>query len=82
MLSPSRFVPVLRYGSKAMKPPEIKPFDPRQRADAKQASRDADARALRGGEQAEARLHRENGLLAFPRERLSVDFSGFIDSRH
>jgi hypothetical protein len=63
---------------KAMKKRQVESFDPHRRAAAKQVARDADARALAGGERTEAQLHRENGLLALPREGLSVDFAGFI----
>ena len=66
------------YDPKTMKPRQAKRFDPAARAAAKQAARDADARALADGEKSEARLHRENGLLALPREGLAVDFAGFI----
>lgn len=59
---------------------QVESFDPRRRAAAKQAARDADARALADGECSEARLHRENGLLALPREGLSVDFAGAVAS--
>ena len=57
---------------------QVESFDPRQRAAAKQAARDADARALASGQRSAAELHRENGLLALPREGLAVDFAGFI----
>jgi hypothetical protein len=58
---------------------EVKLFDPRERQAEKQASRDADAVALRDGEISLAELHRKNGLLAFPKEHLSVDFAGFLE---
>jgi len=58
----------------------VKRFDPADRAAAKQAARDADTRALACGEVSAAELHRRNGLLAFPREHLAVDFAGFISS--
>jgi hypothetical protein len=57
---------------------QVESFDPRRREAAKQAARDADARALADGAKSEAQLHRENGLLALPREGLAVDFAGFI----
>jgi hypothetical protein len=57
---------------------QVESFDPRRREAAKQAARDADARALAAGECSEAQLHRENGLLALPLEGLSIDFAGFI----
>jgi len=58
---------------------QVKGFDPAVRDAAKQAVRDADARALASGSKSEARLHRENGLLAFPRQSLFVDFAAFVD---
>jgi hypothetical protein len=67
------------YDPEAMNHSEAEIFDPRERQAEKQASRDADARALRSGELSEAELHRRNGLLAVPRESLRVDFAGFID---
>jgi len=63
-----------------MNPRQVKRFDPAARAAAKQAARDADARALARGEVSVAELHRRNGLLAFPREHLAVDYAGFISS--
>lgn len=45
-------------------------FDPAERAREKQASRDADARALLSGEKTRAQLKAENGAFAFPRARI------------
>jgi hypothetical protein len=67
-----------RYDPEAMNHSEVDLFDPRERQAEKQASRDADARALRDGEISVAQLHRKNGLLAFPKGHLSVDFAGFL----
>jgi hypothetical protein len=71
-------IDVPRYDPEAMNP-EVELFDPRERQAEKEASRDADARALRDGELSLAQLHRKNGLLAFPKEHLSVDFAGFLE---
>jgi hypothetical protein len=60
---------------------EVELFDPRRRQTEKQASRDADAQALGDGEISLAQLHQKNGLLAFPKEGLSVDFAGFLERR-
>jgi hypothetical protein len=68
-----------RYAPEAMNHSEVDLFDPHERQAQKQASRDADARALRDGEISLAQLHRQNGLLAFPKEHLSVDFAGFLE---
>jgi hypothetical protein len=68
-----------RYHPEAMNHSEVEFFDPRERQAEKQASRDADARALGDGEISVAQLHRKNGLLAFPKEHLSVDFAGFLE---
>jgi hypothetical protein len=73
--------PARRYDWDPMSHAEVKRYRPSQRAAAKQAARDGQARALASGERSAAQLHRENGLLAFPREGLAVDFSGFIASR-
>ena len=62
----------------AMPKRQVESFDPRERAAAKQAARDVDAQALRDGEISVAQLHRKNGLLAFPKEHLSVDFAGAV----
>ncbi len=62
-----------------MNPRQAQRFDPAARAAAKQAARDADGRDLASGKKSAAQLRRENGLLAFPRESLAVDFAGFID---
>jgi len=48
------------------------PFDPNQRAREKQASREADARALASGEKLPDELARENGAFAFPKERVRI----------
>ncbi|MGA8744541.1 MAG: hypothetical protein WB507_01600 [Solirubrobacterales bacterium] len=60
---------------------EVKRYRPSERAAAKQAARDEQSRAFGRGERSAAQLHRENGLLAFSRDDLVVDFSGFIASR-
>jgi hypothetical protein len=49
-------------------------FDPAVRAAEKQASRDADARALASGEKSRAQLKAENGAFAFPRDRVRICF--------
>jgi hypothetical protein len=67
------------YDAKTMNPRQVKRFDPAVRAAVKQASRDADIRDLASGKKSEARLHRENGLLALPRQGLAVDFAAFVD---
>lgn len=67
------------YDPEAMNHSEVGFFDPRERQAQKQTSRDADARALRDGELSLTQLHRRNGLLAFPKEHLSVDFAGFLE---
>jgi hypothetical protein len=77
-LSPASKVTDASYDL-AMPKRQVESFDPRERAAAKQAARDADARALRDGEISVAQLHRKNGLLAFPKEHLSVDFAGFLE---
>ena len=59
---------------------EVKRYRPSERAAAKQSARDEQARALARGERSAAQLHRENGLLAFSRQGLAVDFSGFINA--
>lgn len=43
------------------------------RAAEKQASRDADARALASGEKSRAQLKAENGAFAFPRDRIRLE---------
>ena len=48
----------------------VQTFDPAERAREKQASRDADARALASGEKSRAQLKAENGAFAFPRARI------------
>lgn len=58
---------------------QVELYDPRRREAEKQASRDADAKALRDGEISLPELSRRNGLLAFPKEQLSVDFAGFLE---
>jgi hypothetical protein len=73
-------LPTTGYDAKTMNPRQVKRFDPAARAAAKQSARDADARALARGEFSAAELHRRNGLLAFHREHLDVDFAGFISS--
>ncbi len=60
---------------------QAKRFDPMARAAAKQRARDVDAGALASGRKSAARLHRENGLLALPREDLAVDFAAFIGEK-
>ena len=67
------------YDLDTMNPRQVKRFDPVARAAAKQSARDADARDLASGKKSEARLHRENGLLALPRQGLAVDFAAFVD---
>jgi hypothetical protein len=67
-----------RYDPEAMSDSEVDLFDPFDRQAEKQASRDADAEALRDGKISIAQLHAKNGLLAFPKEHLSVDFAGFL----
>jgi hypothetical protein len=57
-----------------------KQFNPRERARAKQASRDADERALASGRKSARQLHAENGLLAFPQDEVQIDYAGFIRS--
>jgi hypothetical protein len=52
----------------------IAQLDPHERAREKQASRDADAYALRSGEKSREQLKHENGAFAFPRERLRISF--------
>jgi len=47
-------------------------FDAQERAREKQASRDADARALASGEKSRDDLRRENGHFAFPKVRVSL----------
>jgi hypothetical protein len=64
-----------------MNPRQVKRFDPAARIAAKQAARDADARAFARGEVSAAQLHRRNGLLAFPREHLEIDLAGFVSAR-
>jgi hypothetical protein len=49
-------------------------FDPARRAAEKQASRDADQRALESGEKSREELSRENSLFAFP--NVEVDLKG------
>jgi hypothetical protein len=49
-------------------------YDTSEQALEKQASRDADARALASGEKTLEQLHKENGLLAFPPEQTSIEF--------
>jgi hypothetical protein len=44
--------------------PESQPFDPAQRAAEKQASRDADARALEAGLVTREQLQRENSMFS------------------
>jgi len=47
-------------------------FDAQERAREKQASRDADARALASGEKSRDDLLRENGHFVFPKVRVSL----------
>ena len=68
------------YDSTSMSHVQVKRYRPSERAAAKQSARDEQARALARGERSAAELHRENGLLAFSRQRLAVDFSGFINA--
>jgi hypothetical protein len=55
--------------------PQVLPFDPIVRAVEKQASRDADARAVASGEKSRAQLKVENGAFAFPRDRIRLERS-------
>jgi hypothetical protein len=68
------------YDSSSMSHVEVKRYRPSERAAVKQLARDEQARALARGERSAADLHRENGLLAFSRQRVAVDFSGFINA--
>jgi hypothetical protein len=61
---------------------EVKSFDPRQRAAAKQAARDRDAKALAQGRKSPRQLHRDNGVLALAREDVQIDLAGFINAGH
>lgn len=60
-------------GCKRYRPREpgaVQTFNPAQRAREKQASRDADARALASGEKTVEQLRAENASFAFPRARI------------
>ena len=47
-------------------------FNPNERAQEKQRSRDKDARALASGEKSREELRRENSHFAFPNVRVSL----------
>lgn len=68
------------YDSGSMSHVEAKRYRPSERAAVKQSARDEQARALARGERSAADMHRENGLLAFSRQGVAVDFSGFINA--
>ena len=53
----------------------LDPLDPVARAVEKQASRDADVRAVASGEKSRAQLKVENGAFAFPRDRIRLERS-------
>jgi hypothetical protein len=50
-------------------------YDASDRALEKAISRDRDARAIASGEKSQAQMREENGAFAFPRVRVSIDFS-------
>jgi hypothetical protein len=48
------------------------PFDPEKRAQEKQASREADARAIASGRKSAEQIREENGAFSFPRDRMRI----------
>jgi hypothetical protein len=63
--------PLIQASCLSQDGPGIAYYDPAERAREKQASRDADARALASGEKSREQLTRENGL--FPPGRVRHD---------
>ena len=51
---------------------EVETFDPIERAREKQASREADAAAIKSGEKTAEQVKRENGSFAFPRSQVRL----------
>ncbi len=54
----------------------VETFDPRERAEEKRRSREADAAALASGGKTREQLRKENSAFAFPRSRVRLDIKG------